>query len=123
MKRCLVVDDSSVIRKVARHILESMRYEVTEAENGREAFDACQSATPPDVVLLDWHLPVMSAMEFLSALRLAHCARRPFIVYCTTENDPSDIARAFSAGADDYLMKPFDRASLIDKFAAIAVAA
>ena len=123
MKRCLIVDDSSVIRKVARGILESMKYEVIEAENGLEALDRCRENLAPDLIILDWHLPVMSAMEFLSSLRLTVTGKRPYIIYCTTENDPTDIARAFSAGADDYFMKPFDRASLVNKLAEISVAA
>ena len=65
----------------------------------------------------------MGAMEFLSALRQTSSGKRPYIIYCTTENDPTDIARAFSAGADDYFMKPFDRASLVGKIADISVAA
>ena len=123
MKRCLIVDDSSVIRKVARHILESMQYEVVEAENGQEALDRCRTAPAPDLILLDWHLPVMGAMEFLAALRLTVAGRRPYILYCTTENDPADIARAFASGADDYFIKPFDRASLVNKVADLNAAA
>ena len=123
MKRCLIVDDSSVIRKVARGILESMHYEVVEAENGQEALNRCREVPAPDLIILDWHLPVMSAFEFLSALRLSVAGKRPYIIYCTTENDPTDIARAFSAGADDFFMKPFDRASLVGKIAEISVAA
>ena len=116
MKHCLVVDDSDVIRKVARRILESMNFEITEAENGQEAIERCQSRTP-DAILLDWHMPVMSGFEFLGALRLAHLAKRPFVLYCTTENDPSELTRAFAAGADDYILKPFDRESLEAKMA------
>lgn len=123
MKRCLIVDDSSVIRKVARHILESMRFEVTEAENGHDALEQMRSGTPYDLILLDWHMPVMSATEFLSTLRLTGAGRRPHIIYMTTENDPNDIQRALTAGADDFFLKPFDRASLVSKIAALKTAA
>lgn len=122
MKRCLIVDDSSVIRKIARRILESMGYEIAEAENGKEALDRCRIQVP-DVILLDWHMPGMTALEFLAALRVTISGRRPTIVYCTTENDPADISRAFAAGADDYMMKPFDRASLASKMTELAAAA
>lgn len=111
MKRCLVVDDAGVIRKVARHIIESLRYEVTEAENGQEALTRCEAAMP-DVVLLDWHLPVIGATEFLTALRAMPGGKRPVVIYCTTEHDPADINKAFAAGADAYLMKPYDRSSI-----------
>lgn len=123
MKRCLVVDDSSVIRKVARNILESMQFQVTEAEHGQEALDRCREMPAPDLILLDWQLPVMSAFEFLSAFRLTAFSRRPYIIYCTTENDAVDISRAFAEGADDFLMKPFDRADLVNKVAEISIAA
>ena len=85
MKTCLVVDDSKVIRKVARHILETLNFTVTEAGDGREALDSClQSA--PDVILLDWNMPVMSGMDFLRALGESTVSRRPKVVFCTTEN-------------------------------------
>jgi len=111
MKHCLVVDDSDVIRKVARRILESMDFAVAEASNGPEAIERCQQQTP-DAILLDWQMPLMSGLEFLGSLRLAKLDRKPFVIYCTTENDPSDLARAFAAGADDYLLKPYDRESI-----------
>lgn len=122
MKRCLIVDDSIVIRKIARQILESVNFEISEAENGQEALERCKSSVP-DVILLDWQMPVMGAMEFLSALRVVLSGRRPHIIYCTTENDAADIARAFASGADDYMLKPFDRATLLGKFSDVAAAA
>ena len=115
MKHCLVVDDSEVIRKIARRILEGMHFEISEAENGQQAIEMCKANTP-DAILLDWMMPVMSGVEFLGALRLANLEKRPFVIYATTENDQSDLTRAFTAGADDYLLKPFDRASLESKF-------
>lgn len=114
MRHCLVVDDSEVIRKVARRILESMHFEVTEAENGQEAVERCLQRTP-SVVLLDWQMPVMSGLEFLGALRLASKGTKPHILYCLTENDPTEISRAFVGGASDYILKPFDRGSLTAK--------
>lgn len=119
MKRCLIVDDAAVIRRVARHLLERLQYQVTEAGNGQDALDLCRD-TMPDVILLDWQLPSMSALDFLAALRSAHPIRRPFVIYLTTDNDPIDIARALAAGADDYLLKPFTRESLEQKFKSIA---
>lgn len=119
MRRCLVADDASVIRKVARHIIEGQRYEVSEAENGQQALQLCREQIP-DVILLDWHMPSMSPFEFLAAFRNLPDAKRTTVIYCTTEHDPVDISRALAAGADDYLLKPFDRASLEGKLADIA---
>src|SRR3546814_6432473 len=84
MKSFLVVDDSKVIRKVARHILESLQMSVSEACDGRDALTQCEAAIP-DVVLLDWNMPVMSGMEFLEALSQREMDARPKIIFCTTE--------------------------------------
>ncbi|MBB4211616.1 two-component system chemotaxis response regulator CheY [Rhodothalassium salexigens DSM 2132] len=108
MKTCLVVDDSKVIRTVARRILEELAFEITEAEDGRQALAACD-ASVPDLVLLDWNMPVMDGLEFLKALRAREGIAQPVIVFCTTENDMSHIRVAMEAGANEYIMKPFDR--------------
>jgi two-component system chemotaxis response regulator CheY len=111
MKKCLVVDDSRVIRKVSRHILETLGFTVSEAENGQVALDACD-ADMPDVVLLDWNMPVMSGIEFLALLRKRPGGDAPKVVFCTTENDVAHIREAISMGADEYVMKPFDHETL-----------
>jgi two-component system, chemotaxis family, chemotaxis protein CheY len=116
MKWCLVVDDSDVVRRVAGRILENLGCQILEAENGQEALKLCRQSMP-DFILLDWHMPGMGAMELLKALRREPDGDKAGIVYCTTENDREDISRALEAGADDYLMKPFDRESLSAKFA------
>ncbi|GJD47659.1 Chemotaxis protein CheY [Methylobacterium crusticola] len=108
MKTCLIVDDSAVIRKVARRIVEGLGFRVAEAEDGREAAALCEAAMP-EVILLDWNMPNMDGYEFLRALRRQPDGMRPKVVFCTTENDVASIARALHAGADEYIMKPFDR--------------
>jgi two-component system chemotaxis response regulator CheY len=120
MKTCLVVDDSKVIRKVARHILETLDFSVSEAGDGQEALDACRAGTP-DVVLLDWNMPVMSGIEFLRALGQEEFAQRPKVIFCTTENGIAHIRAAIDAGADEYVMKPFDRETLQSKFELVGV--
>jgi two-component system, chemotaxis family, chemotaxis protein CheY len=121
MKTCLVVDDSKVIRKVARHILETLEFTVDEAEDGRVALDRCESAMP-DVILLDWNMPVMSGMEFLRELRRKDGGGSPKVVFCTTENDIAHIRAAIEAGADEYVMKPFDRETLHSKLQIVGAA-
>ena len=121
MKTCLVVDDSKVIRKVARHILEALDFSVAEAEDGRDALDQCRQSTP-DVVLLDWNMPVMTGMEFLKALGGCDLPRRPKVVFCTTENGIAHIKAAIEAGADEYVMKPFDRDTLASKLQLVGLA-
>jgi two-component system chemotaxis response regulator CheY len=115
MKRCLIIDDSSVIRKVARRILEGFGFSITEASDGRQALDNCVREMP-DAILLDWNMPVMDGYEFLRALRAMPGGDRPKVVFCTTENDLAHIARAMHAGADEYIMKPFDREIVEAKF-------
>ena len=115
MKTCLVVDDSSVIRKVARRILEGLDFKITEAEDGQQALEHCRAALP-DAVLLDWNMPVMDGYDFLKALRRLPGGDGPKVVFCTTENDVAHIARALSAGANEYIMKPFDKEIVEAKF-------
>ena len=115
MKTCLIVDDSSVIRKVARRILEGLEFQIAEAENGEEAFEAC-GREMPDAILLDWNMPKMDGYDFLRVLRRLPGGDKPKVVFCTTENDVAHIARALHAGANEYIMKPFDKDIVEAKF-------
>ncbi|PCJ68582.1 MAG: two-component system response regulator [Rhodobiaceae bacterium] len=115
MKTCLVVDDSSVIRKVARRILEELNFSIEEAADGQQALDQCH-ASMPDAILLDWNMPVMNGLDFLAALRKSEGGSGPVVVFCTTENDMKHITEAITAGADEYIMKPFDREIIESKF-------
>jgi two-component system, chemotaxis family, chemotaxis protein CheY len=107
MKTCLIVDDSRVVRKVARHILEALNIAVEEAADGKLALDACLRHMP-DAVLLDWNMPVMNGIDFLRRLRQAPGGTSPLVVFCTTHSDIEHIQEALGAGADEYIMKPFD---------------
>ncbi|TBW37379.1 response regulator [Siculibacillus lacustris] len=120
MKNCLVVDDSSVIRKVARRILEDLAFETSEAEDGMKALDMCRKEMP-SAILLDWNMPVMDGLEFLAQLRREPGGEKPKVVFCTTENDVAHIAKAMRAGADEYIMKPFDREIVEAKFAEVGL--
>ena len=107
MRTCLIVDDSRIIRKVARRIVEEMGFEVDEAADGAEALSHCTGPLP-DVVLLDWNMPVMDGMTFIRRLRDMPGGDKPKVLFCTIETRAERIAEALSAGADDYVMKPFD---------------
>ena len=115
MKTCLVVDDSKVVRMVARKILEGLNFQVEEAEDGQKALDAC-IASMPDAVLLDWNMPVKDGLEFLKDLRVLQDVEQPIVVFCTTENDMQHIQQAIAAGANEYIMKPFDSDIIESKF-------
>jgi two-component system chemotaxis response regulator CheY len=116
----LVVDDSAVIRKVARRILEELRFTASEAENGRDALDQCR-VSMPDVVLLDWNMPVMNGIDFLRALRSLPGGDEPVVVFCTTESDVAHIQQAIDLGANEYIMKPFDSEIIELKFTQVGL--
>jgi len=122
MKLCLVVENSSVIRKIARTLLTQMDYEVVEAEQGADGIASC-AETMPDAILIDWDLPDMSGFDFLVEFKRHYPTAKPHIVYATTENDPIDISRALKSGASDYLIVPFERADIEQKFAQSAAVA
>ena len=115
---CLVVDDSAVVRKVARRILEKHGFAVREAADGQQALDAVERAMPR-LVLLDRNMPVMDGIEFLRALRAEYGPSEPTVVMCTTEAAAEKIMEGLEAGADEYVMKPFDEAILMDKLALV----
>jgi two-component system chemotaxis response regulator CheY len=120
--RCLVIDDSEVIRRVARRILEDLRFEVTEAEDGEQALTLCR-ADMPDLIVVDWLLPGMGGCDFLVQLRQLIEDREPAVIYCTSEYDEAAVAVARAAGADDILLKPFDRRSLTASLATAGMTA
>ena len=107
MKRCLVVDDSRVIRRVASKIIQDLGLDVEEAENGKKAMNAI-AIRMPDLVFTDWDMPVMTGIEFVRELRRLPGGDKVAVVFCTTENEVPHILQALEAGADEYIMKPFD---------------
>ena len=115
LRTCLVVDDSRVVRKVSRRILEELGFDVAEAADGVEALAWCR-ASRPAAMLLDWNMPVMDGLEFLTQLRREPGGDKPVVVFCTVENDPDHIRRALDAGASEYIMKPFDSDIIETKF-------
>lgn len=122
IKTALIVDDSAVIRKVARRILETLDFSVRDAEDGATALALCAEAMPT-VILLDWNMPNMDGYAFLQALRQSEGGGVPKVLFCTTENDVGAIARALRAGADEYIMKPFDRDILTAKLEQVGLVA
>jgi two-component system chemotaxis response regulator CheY len=118
---CLIVDDSRVIRRMAADILKSLGLRTAEAENGLKGVEFCRT-TVPDMVLLDWNMPEMDGITCLRALRAMNLNPRPVVVMCTTESGLSKIQEALQAGADEYIMKPYDREVLLDKLAQVGLA-
>jgi two-component system, chemotaxis family, chemotaxis protein CheY len=114
MKSCLVVEDSRVMRTVARRIFEELHFDTSESEDGLRGLRKCRDRMP-DVIFLDWNLPSMPGLEFVKSVRGQQNGGHPVILIATTENDPDEIAQAIATGADDYVMKPYDQASLRSK--------
>ena len=120
MKSCLIVDDSKVIRMVAKKILQELGFETSEAEDGEIAYQLCL-AKLPDAVLLDWNMPNMNGIEFLRKLRELPGGDAPMVVFCSTENDIEHIQEAIMSGANEYIMKPFDSEILQAKFSQVGL--
>jgi two-component system, chemotaxis family, chemotaxis protein CheY len=116
------VDDSSVIRKIASRILEEMNFRIVEAEDGAQALEICKRELP-DAVLLDWNMPVMDGFEFMTHLRQLPGGDVPKVVFCTTENGIDHISRALHGGANEYIMKPFDKDIVAAKFQEVGLIA
>lgn len=115
MKRCLIVDDSKVIRMVARKIIQEFGLDTEEAAGGYDALESCEKSMP-DAILLDWKMPGMNGIDFIKAVRGKSGGDEPVIIFCTTEEDTAHIDEALAAGTNDYLMKPYDGESLLGKF-------
>ncbi len=114
-KTCLVVDDSKMIRRVASRILRDLKFEPLEAPDGSKAMEMCKTSMP-DAILLDWNMPIMDGLSFLKALRKEPNGEAPIVVFCTAERDVMKITEALEAGANEYVMKPFDSDILESKF-------
>lgn len=118
MKSCLVIDDSSIVRKVERRIMENLQFKAEEVEQGQDAIAFCQRLGVPDAILVDCTLPDMPSNELVTLLRSLPNGGKAFIMYCASENEPKDITRAMSAGANDYILKPFTREEMKERLAA-----
>jgi two-component system, chemotaxis family, chemotaxis protein CheY len=107
-KFCLIVDDSKIVRKVTRNIYEAIGVsQIDEAEDGQVAFDKCQLRMP-DIIMLDWHMPVKNGITFLKELRASEGGQHPVVIFCTTETNLECITDAITSGANEYVMKPYD---------------
>lgn len=114
MKKCLVVDDSQTVRKIIRRILEEFLFECQEAEDGKQALEICQGHMP-DLIMLDWNMPNVNGLEFLKTLRTVENGNLPQVIFCTTENTMEFIKNGMEAGANEYIMKPFDKSVVESK--------
>ena len=121
MKRILVIDDSSAIRKAIRRILEQLGYTVSEAEDGIKALTLLDVDSKFDAILCDIDMPNMDGLSFLGALPAHPAIQPPPIIMCTTHTGFDKIQTALSLGATEYIMKPFDAEIIGSKLEACGV--
>ena len=114
MKTCLIVEDSSIVRKIARRIVEGLGFEVVEAEDGVDALVVCKRAMP-EAILLDWNMPVMDGYTFITEVRANPDWRNVTLMMVTTESEQGQIVRALAAGAHEYVIKPFTPDAIAEK--------
>ena len=111
----LVIDDSRAMRMILKRIMSDCGFEVIEAGDGREALDLVESGPVPDIALVDWNMPVMNGLEFISAVRKNREHRSMTLMMVTTESEHGQIVRALAAGAHEYVLKPFTAEAIVDK--------
>lgn len=115
MPTVLIVDDSSVIRQVCTVVLGELGFKTLEAEDGQHALELCMTAMP-DIILVDWQMPLLNGVEFIKALRGYEGGETPHIIFLTSEFDIGQIAMSRKEGSNDHMMKPLDRKILNEKF-------
>jgi two-component system chemotaxis response regulator CheY len=113
--KALIVDDSKAIRQIERKYLEEMGFEVLEAEHGEQALEVLKENPDIKIILLDWYMPIMNGYEFLKKVRTNPEWSDIKIMMVTTENQQESVIDAIMAGANEYLMKPFDKEMLETK--------
>jgi len=119
--RALVIDDSRVMRRIVAGILEDLGYETRQAGHGREGLDVLDGGWTPNLVCVDWNMPVMDGLQFVSAVRSQPALRAMTIMMVTSESEHTQIVRALAAGAHEYVIKPFTADAIRDKLALLGL--
>ena len=119
--RALVIDDSRAMRRIVSAALEGFGYETRQAGHGREALDVLQEGYSPDLCTIDWNMPVMDGLQFVSAVRSNPAWRALTLLLVTSESEQSQIVRALAAGAHEYVIKPFTADAIRDKLALLGL--
>ena len=119
--RALVIDDSRAMRRIVGGILEGFGYEVVPAGHGREALDVMEGGFVPDLACVDWNMPVMDGLQYVSAVRSNPAWRSVTLMMVTTESEHGQIVKALAAGAHEYVIKPFTADAIRDKLALLGL--
>jgi two-component system, chemotaxis family, chemotaxis protein CheY len=121
LMRVLVVDDSRAIRRIIGEIMKQIGFEVSEAGNGLEALQRLEELGAPDLVLVDWNMPEMNGLDFIKAVRANPNYSDLPLMMVTTETEMERMALAFMAGVNEYVMKPFDKGTILDKLQLLGI--
>jgi two-component system, chemotaxis family, chemotaxis protein CheY len=113
--RALVIDDSKTMRRIVSRVLVGLGYEVVEAADGQQALDAMVEGPLPDLACVDWNMPVMDGLTYVTQVRANPAWRGVTLMMVTTESEQDRIVRALAAGAHEYLIKPFTGEALVEK--------
>ena len=116
MPKCLIADDSKIMRMLLRKIMENFGFEVSEAEDGEEVLEECLN-TQPDLIVSDWSLPMIDGIDVLYKIRGDRKIKQPRFMFCSYVNDAAIIRQAIDGGADDFIMRPFDEDIIGSKLA------
>ena len=119
--RALVIDDSRAMRRIVSGTLENLGFEVNQAGDGQEGLDVLARGWVPELVTVDWNMPVMDGLQFVSAARANPAYRAMTIMMVTSESEHTQIVRALAAGAHEYVIKPFTADALRDKLALLGL--
>lgn len=120
--RALVVDDSKAIRRILTQMLTGMGLEVSEASDGKEAFQVIESSAPFELALVDWNMPEMNGYELVCEVRKHSKYDGMRLMMVTTETEMSQVVKALEAGANEYIMKPFTKEMIQEKLSMMGIA-
>lgn len=118
--KCLIADNSKIIRMLLAKIISNLDWDVVEAEDGEEAYEVFQLQSP-DLVIMDWRLPIMEGIDVLYKIRDSKNNKQPKVMFCSSVVDIEKIKEALDGGADDYIMKPFDEEIIYSKLAILGL--
>ncbi|MDQ1289696.1 MAG: two-component system, chemotaxis family, chemotaxis protein CheY [Actinomycetota bacterium] len=119
----LVVDDSRAMRSILTRLLSGLGFDVAQAGDGAEALSVLDAGTRPDVILVDWNMPVMDGLTFIKNVRAREELRDISLMMVTTESEQGQIVRALAAGAHEYVIKPFTDEVIAEKLALLGLVA
>jgi two-component system chemotaxis response regulator CheY len=117
----LVIDDSRAMRLILKRMLGELGFDVSEAADGRAGLDRIEAGLDPEVVIVDWNMPGMTGIEFIETVRLPPFSSTARLVMVTSESEVPQVVRALEAGADEYVMKPFTKQSILEKLQLLGI--